>query len=135
MKQFKTYNGYMRVKLSVDCRRGMYLVHRIVAETYLDNPNNYPIVNHKNNMRSDNNVDNLEWATNSMNQLQRYKDGRHRGTKCKPVLQIDRYTGESIKQFDSPLFAEQELGICRQNICKVCNGSRNHAGGYFWKYV
>lgn len=53
MTQFKTRNGYMRVKLSRGTKRGMYLVHRIVAETFIDNPDELPIVNHLNSVRHD----------------------------------------------------------------------------------
>jgi len=64
MTTFKSY-GYLRVKLSRDIPRGMYLVHRIIAENFLDNPQNLPIVLHLNDVRDDCRVENLKWGTNS----------------------------------------------------------------------
>lgn len=133
MKQHLTHEGYLRVKLSKGLKRGMYLVHRIVAETYLDNPKGFPIVHHKNSVRNDNRVSNLEWCDNSHNQKERFKN--QLGTKAKEVLQICPQTGKIINKFPSPIIAEKELGICRQNISKVAKGKRNHAGGFVWKYA
>ncbi|WP_348659107.1 HNH endonuclease signature motif containing protein [Heyndrickxia faecalis] len=135
MKLHEMENGYLRVKLSRGVKRGMYLVHRIVAETFIDNPNSYPIVHHKDDNRKNNRVSNLEWCTNSYNQKKRFENGKHAGTKCKKVAQIDLRTNEILQIWESPIFANKELGIQRQNISKVCLGQRNQAGGYGWKYV
>lgn len=132
MTKFMTHDGYNRVKLSKGCKRGMYRVCRLVAMTFLDNPNNYPMVNHKNEIRDDDRVENLEWCNNSLNQLQRFKTKV--GTKCRPVKMIDLETGEVIKEFISAIYAEKETGIARQNIYHVCRGHRNTAGGYKWEY-
>lgn len=134
MTFFRSHNGYDRVKLSVGVKRGMYLVHRIVAETYIPNPEELPIVNHLNSVRHDNRVENLEWTTNSKNQLQRFRKNGHTGTKRKPVKQICLNTGKVLKVWGSPIDVTKELGIAHQNISKVCRGKRNKAGGYFWKY-
>ena len=135
MTNHTSYNGYERVKLSVGVKRGMYLVHRIVAETYIENPNNLPIVNHLNSVRNDNRVENLEWATNSKNQLQRFRENGHKGTKRKPVKQLDPDTREVLKVWGSPIDVTRSIGIAYQNISKVCRGKRNTAGGYAWEYV
>lgn len=134
MTYHRSNNGYDRVKLGRDIPRRMYLVHRIVAETYIDNPNNLPIVNHKNNVRHDNCVSNLEWCNNSYNQKQRFRSG-HKGTKNKKVAQIDINTGAVIKVWETPKEVYRELGIQAQNISKVCRGLRNQAGGYRWIYI
>ena len=128
-------NGYERVKLSVGVKRGMYLVHRIVAETYIENPNEYPIVNHLNSVRNDNRVENLEWTSNSKNQLQRFRENGHKGTKRKPVKQIDPSTREVIKVWESPIDVTRSVGIAYQNISKVCRGHRRTAGGFSWEYI
>ena len=64
----KQHNGYIAIGLSDDFhnRKG-YLVHRLVALTFIPNPNNYPIVNHKDENPSNNRVDNLEWCTPKYN--------------------------------------------------------------------
>ena len=132
-----TNNGYLRVKLSRGIERKMYLVHRIIAETFIPNPYNYPIVNHLDSTRDNNKVSNLEWTDNSHNQKQRYDKNGHKGTKRKPVAQVDSVTSDIIKVWDSPIDAERELGIHHQNIWKVANNvyGRKTAGGYKWKWV
>lgn len=134
MTLHRTENGYERVKLSRGCKRGMYLVHRLVAETYIANPDKMPIVNHLNSCRHDNRVENLEWTNNSKNQLQRFRENGYKGTKRKAVFQICLETGNIIKEWESPIEAQKQLGIQKTNISKVCLGERNKAGGFFWKY-
>ena len=133
MKLHKMKNGYLRVKLRKDVKAGLYLVHRIVAETFIPNPEGHPIVNHKDNTRDNNRVDNLEWCNNSHNQKQRFKT--YKGTKRRPVAQIDLQTSKVVKVWESPIDVRKELGIANQNIHKVCNGLRHSAGGYGWKYI
>ncbi|MCY1105825.1 hypothetical protein [Shouchella clausii] len=133
MKPYLTNDGYRRIKLSKDLGQKHYRICRLVAETYLDNPQKLPIVNHKNENRADDRVDNLEWVDNSKNQKQRFSS--RVGTKSKEVQQICIDTGSIIKVFVSPIYAEKETGIARQNISKVCRGLRNQAGGFKWKYT
>lgn len=132
MTKIPTHDGYDRVKLSRGLPRKMYHVHRLVASTFIDNPNGLPIVHHKNSIRNDNRVENLEWCDNSHNQKERFTNSL--GTRAKPVKMIDPQTGDVLKVFDSPLLAEKETGIARQNISKVARGLRNQAGGYYWQY-
>lgn len=74
MKQYIRKNGYCEIGLSKDKKRKTYLVHRIVAKAFIPNPDNLPEVNHKNGIKSDNNVDNLEWVTSSQNQIHAIKN-------------------------------------------------------------
>ena len=130
---FKMNNGYLRVKLSRGCKRGMYLVHRLVAMTYIPNIDNFPIINHKDSNRSNNHVSNLEWCNNSHNQIQRFKNNHLNGCE-KSIEQLD-FDGNIIACYPSMKVAGYTTGIARQNISKVCRGLRNHAGGYFWRYT
>lgn len=130
---FKMNNGYLRVKLSRGCKRGMYTVHRLVAMTYIPNLNNLPIINHKDSNRSNNHVSNLEWCNNSYNQIQRFKNNPLNGCE-KSIEQLD-FDGNIIACYPSMKVAGYTTGIARQNISKVCRGLRNHAGGYFWRYT
>ena len=131
LTQFQSNTGYMRVKLSKGVNRGMYSVHRLVAMTFIENPNNYPVVHHKDTNRGNNSVDNLEWCNNSYNQKERFKDCV--GTKAKPVIQLT-LSGDFIREWSTPKEVFRELGIQSQNISKVCKGRRNHAGGFKWRY-
>lgn len=76
-------NGYFIVHLSNRVKKKKALVHRLVAEAFIDNPNSYPIVNHKNGNKTDNRVDNLEWCTNKMNVEHAWKSGLCCCTKIK----------------------------------------------------
>jgi len=60
-------NGYLRVGLSKNGKVSLFLIHRLVAIAFLDNPNNYSFINHKNGIKSDNRLDNLEWCSASEN--------------------------------------------------------------------
>jgi hypothetical protein len=68
----RTWLGYPKVTLMRDGRKHEVRVHRLIAEHFIENPNNLPIVNHKDSNRSNYNVDNLEWVDNSGNQLHRW---------------------------------------------------------------
>ena len=80
MKQHYKYNGkkendYKHITLQIGGKRVKKIVHRMVAEEFIENPNNYPQINHKNNKKDDNRVENLEWCTNDYNLEYAYKHG------------------------------------------------------------
>lgn len=66
--------GYVEVTLSKNGTMKTYLLHRLLAIHFLDNPNNYPCVNHKNGIKTDNRLENLEWCTMSQNTKHAYKN-------------------------------------------------------------
>src|SRR3990167_11343277 len=76
---FKDRDGYVRVNLFVDSKLRQCLVHRLIAQTFIKNPKNLPIVNHKNEKRDDNRIENLEWVTIKDNMKQRW----YKNYKCK----------------------------------------------------
>ena len=73
--QYFHEKGYLKVDLEKWGVRKKCRVHRLVAEAFIENPNNYPQVNHKNGMKTDNRVENLEWVTNQMNMEHAFKIG------------------------------------------------------------
>ena len=68
-------NGYLTVSLCKDKVQKIYRVHRLVAEAFIPNPNNYPIINHKDGRKQNNNVNNLEWCTYQQNIIHSWENG------------------------------------------------------------
>lgn len=122
--------GYAKVALRKDGEYHKHYVHRLVAQTYIPNPENLPFVNHKDENPANNCVENLEWCTVLYNN--NYGTCRQRGaiTKGTPVFCI-----ELNRCFNSSREAERELSIFHSCINDCCKGKAHTAGGYHWKYV
>ncbi|MBR6503165.1 MAG: HNH endonuclease [Clostridia bacterium] len=123
--------GYLIVSLTKNNKGKKFKVHRLVAECFIDNPDNLPVVNHKDENKQNNHVNNLEWCTNDYN--------THYGTaikrRGKPVKQM--LNGLIINQFDSASDAQRKTGINRKHIVECCK-QKPHchtAGGYKWQYA
>lgn len=117
-------SGYAHVRMYDSGRIEDVGVHRLVAEAFLPNPDNLGYVNHKDENPLNNQVDNLEWCSNSYNIA--YSIGKR-------VMQYDR-SGTLIKIFNCIADASRELGIPTTNISKCCKGKRKSAGKFIWKY-
>ena len=123
--------GYLQVCLTKNNKRRSVRIHRLVAECFIDNPDNLPAVNHIDENKHNNNVNNLEWCDNDYNS--------HYGTaikrRSKAVQQI--LNNRVINQFDSISDAARKTGIDRGHIGDCCRQKAhyNTAGGYKWQYV
>ena len=125
--------GYEYVILSSKEEKHKTLtVHRIVAKTFIPNPEEKEDVNHIDGNKLNNNVNNLEWTTTQENIIKRYEIGID-GNNYKRVSQFDK-DGNLVGSFRSSYEAERITGISRTNIGGCCRGERLTAGGYVWKF-
>lgn len=128
MKQRKTWAGYMVVCLCKNNVKKNGVIHRLVATAFLDNPENKEEVNHKNGVRDDNRVENLEWATRSENEQHAYHvlgKKPNRPWAGKPRKFARRFTDEQIKAIrtsdkGSRVLA-RELGVSHTTIKNIRN--------------
>jgi hypothetical protein len=135
--------GYLRCALRIGKNRILNkFIHRLVAETFLPNYNNLPVVNHKNGIRDDNRVENLEWCTVAGNNLHAYRvlgrigpsAGRFGkdNKKTKIVQQISK--GDVVAEYYGCTEAGMAVGVGKSAISAVCLGKRKTCKGYQWRY-
>lgn len=144
-------NGYLSVELFRNKKSKRLLIHRLVAQAFISNPDNLPQVNHKDEDRENNNVENLEWCTAKYNMNygngaktrhskidysteKRKEIARKNGLMArKSVIQLSK-DGKYISKFESIRQASEALKIDASHICDVAKGKRKSAGGYMWEY-
>lgn len=150
---------YLIVSLSLDNIRKTYSVHRLVAKAFLSNPNNLPMINHKDEDPTNNLVENLEWCTCLYNNNYGTRNKRLSNTlkghsvsnsvkskiskseigkicmyQWRPVVQISK-EGEFLGVFPTITMAAKILRIGRTSIRQCCIGSKDFAGGFKWRYA
>lgn len=129
LKQTLTNAGYPTVKLCKDGKSKTYMVHRLVAETFLENPDNLPVVNHINEDKTDCRVCNLEWCNYHYNNSYGVAVETRRKKASKKV-----YCVELDKEFNSQTEAAKEIGVSSSRISECCRGITKKAGGYHWQF-
>ena len=147
-----TKNGYATVELFKNKKSKRLLIHRLVAFAFIENPSNLPQVNHIDENKLNNHVENLEWLTakENMNYGTRkerqiantdfskniYKQNAIKNGKIvsKPVLQFDK-NGNLVDRYESGKQASVMTNISHSHILECCAGKRyKTVGGYIWKY-
>lgn len=161
LKPIKTKNGYLRIHPSIDGFRKDVQIHRAVAQAFIPNPENKPTVNHINEIKTDNFVGNLEWAT--------MKDQNNHGTRTKRAIQNTDWIARTKKmdyksiaakhdyknmnnkqkktviqltedgffvaEFESISSAARKHNIRPSHICCCLKGRRKTCAGFRWKYA
>lgn len=133
LKQRKGSNGYLILNISINGKQVTKLAHRLVAETFITNLNNLSEVNHKNCIRDDNRVGNLEWCSRSYNIRYREKYGiSNTETEGHSLFAVNLSTLKVLR-FRSQGEASLELEVDRPSINMVIRGKRKQVGGYWVK--
>lgn len=153
LKQGTDKKGYKRVSLYKNGKEKKYPVHRLVAITFISNPNNYKEVNHKDEDKSNNNVNNLEWCTREYNinygtAMKRSSESK-KGEKnpfygkkgkyhpaSKPILMYDK-EGNFIRRFESMSATNEYFGKknAYKNVSACLKGEQKTAYGYIFRYA
>lgn len=126
LKEGKTKAGYLNVVLCKNGKAKTFLVHRLVAQTYITNPLELPEINHKDENKENNSINNLEWCDRKYN-----INYGSRNDKVRKAI----YCVELNRVFESQMAAAKELGLIRQHINACCNGRQKTHGGYHWEFV
>lgn len=143
LKPCITKKGYLRLSLTLkDKNKKNFSVHVLVAKTFIENLDaSKTQVNHINGIKTDNNLENLEWVTPSENVIHSFKTGLQKSKRLsenknsKRVYQIDLVTNCILKEWECMSLIQETLGFNISNISKVCNGERKKAYGFNWKLV
>ena len=150
MNPFDNGYGYLKVKLYKNKERKNCLVHRLIAETFLENPEEKPEVNHKDENKTNNFVflnedgsvdkekSNLEWCDRKYNNNygthnERISKANINGKQSKRVLQFSK-SGDFIREWESSMEIYRQLGYCNSFIGKCCKGKYESAYGFKWEY-
>ena len=137
----KAHDGYHRLQIWEGNKNNFVAWHRVVAETFIPNPDNKPYINHRNGIKTDNRAENLEWCTQreniidywKKNEIPRKQDRSHSKGRKTPVNQ---YTldGKFIATFDSLTEASKATGIYYQGIHRACK-LHCTSGAFRWEFA
>ena len=130
LKAEKNRNGYLRITLSKSSKVKKMMIHRLVAQAFIPNPSNLPEINHKDEVKTNNRVGNLEWCSHLYNS--RY--GTRLKKLSKTVIQLDLETKQIIAEYHSAREAGRYINGSQGNISSCCRGKLKTAYGYKWEY-
>ena len=147
LKPFMDRDGYLTIRLCKYGKHKAFFVHRLVAIAFIPIPEHLkhiPIerleVNHKDEDKTNNCVWNLEWCDSKYNRNygtrnKRMSEAKTNGKTSKPVLQLDKDTGEIIREWPSTMEVQRQLGFAQESISDCCLGKYKQSHGFKWKYA
>lgn len=125
--------GYKHITLSKNNVQKTAVIHKLVADAFIENPHSKPQINHKDGNKENNTVANLEWVTQGDNNRHAVKTMLR---KSKKILLVDG-DDNTIREFNNRMEINDFLGrdVCQDLITRCCNGQRKTAYGYVWRYA
>lgn len=134
LKQQVNEKGYLKVPLiRDDKRRTSCKVHRLVAQAFIPNSLELPEINHKDEVKTNNHVENLEWCDHKYNVNYGNRTEQASLTYSRPIIQYDK-NGNYIAEYRNPYDANRKLGLYSSHIYSCCHGKRKTTGGFMFKF-
>ena len=155
LKWSSTWNWYLKIKVKKENWTRNLIIHRLIAQSFIPNPENKPCVNHINWIKTDNRVENLEWVTYSENMKHAYKTSLHKQTEnnffkrnawrfskwkfwkdsmgAKTIIQYD-LLWNIIKEWWSIIDVKRTLWFSKSSISACCRWKYKTSYGFIWKY-
>lgn len=134
--------GYLHVTLYREGEQKSVLIHRLVAQAFVPNPSNFPVINHKDENPANNTVNNLEWCTQRYNvnygtcraKISTKLKGKFvNGPLSKAILQYDK-SGNFVREWPSMIEVQRQTGFAQGNISHCCLGKYKTAYGFVWRF-
>ena len=137
LKQYYDSNGYKIICLCKNNIKTTYLVHRLVAEAFIPNPNNLPQINHKDEDKTNNHVNNLEWCDAKYNHNygtinERISKSQINGKRSKIVIQYN-LDGTFVREWPSTMECGRN-GYDQSSVADCCRGKLKTYRGFIWEY-
>ena len=143
LKQGNGREGYKLVVLQRDGKKKTFYAHRIIAITFIENPENKPCIDHINGDHTDNRAENLRWCTqkeniNNPNTLHKniatLRNNNASGCKPKTILQLDKETFAVIREIPPKTSFFKDMGYVREYVTSACRNQNKLAYGYRWAF-
>lgn len=140
LSTFPNKQGYMRINLFKDGKTKQFQVHRLVAMAFIPNPDNLPVINHKDENPHNNHVENLEWCTPKYNANYGTRNARcsaknyNNPKVSKPIVQYSEHW-EIVNLWPSTKEAIRQLKLNERNLHTALKNPKRFCSGFHWKYL